>query len=52
MNTVNPSSRDRTPKKNDLSKKDRIDEAKALLASAQARIAYLEEKNPEVSKEK
>ena len=51
MSATNPNSRDR-PRKGTLSKKDRIEEAKALLASAQARIAYLEEENPEKSKEK
>jgi len=51
LSTANPNSRDRS-KKGALSKKDRIDEAKALLASAQARIAYLEEGNPEKSREK
>lgn len=49
MSAANPNSRDR-PRKGALSKKDRIYEAKALLASAQARIAYLEEENPEKSK--
>ena len=51
MSTANPNSRDR-PTKDALSKKARIDEAKAILASAQARIAYLEEENPEKSREK
>jgi len=51
LSTANPNSRDR-PTKDALSKKARIDEAKAILASAQARIAYLEEENPEKSREK